>query len=321
MLVAVACASERTEEEVREPAASVQIAAEPIQPLDPLPVDDRLVELGGRLFHDVRLSGDNTLSCASCHAIPSGGDDGRPTSVGIGGAVGPINAPTVLNSALNVAQFWDGRAADLQEQAAGPVLNPAEMGGSWPVVVARLQQDRQLRAAFDALFEDGVTSSNITRALAEYETSLITVDAPFDRWLRGERGVLPEEAVRGYGRFKELGCVSCHQGRGVGGNLFQRFGVMGDYFADRGDPTDADLGRFAVTHEERDRHRFKVPMLRNVALTAPYFHDGSAATLEEAVQTMGFYQLGRRLEPDEVDDLVAFLESLTGEIPDTTRYR
>ncbi len=320
-LAAVGCGPPPAPEEEVSKEVAVTYQSEPIQALEvPPDLDPLLVDLGGRLFHDVRLSADASLSCASCHAIPLGGDDGRPASIGIGGAVGPINAPTVLNSGFNIAQFWDGRAETLEEQVNGPVTHPEEMGSTWEGVVGRLRAVPAYQRDFDQAFADGVTEANVRASIAEYERSLVTVDSPFDRWLGGDEDALADEALEGYGLFKSLGCVACHQGRNVGGNLFQTFGVMGDYFADRGDITEVDLGRFRVTGNPRDRHRFRVPALRNVALTAPYFHDGTAATLDEAVQTMARYQLGRRIETSEVSAIVAFFESLTGELPSVEEY-
>ncbi len=322
ILSLAACTGTPDEIALLDTQEAAEYGREPIQPLElPKDLDQARVTLGGALFHDVRLSVDDSLSCASCHSIPDGGDDGRPTSIGVGGTIGPINAPTVLNSSLNLSQFWDGRAATLEDQVDGPVTHPGEMGSTWAEVIDKLSADAQTRARFDAVFEDGVTQQNIAAAIAEYERSLITIDSPFDRWLRGDPSALSGEAIEGYQLFKDLGCASCHQGRNAGGNMYQRFGVMGDYFADRGDPTEADVGRFAVTGLEQDRHKFRVPSLRNVALTAPYFHDGTAVTLRDAVSTMGLYQLGRRLSEEEIDKLEAFLESLTGQLPSVERYQ
>jgi cytochrome c peroxidase len=225
----------------------------------------------------------------------------------------------VLNAALNFVQFWDGRAPDLATQAAGPVENPIEMGAQWPQVVERVRADPTYRAAFTAAgFTDGVTKANITNAIAEYERSLRT-PSRFDRYLLGEDDALTETERRGYETFKSVGCVSCHMGAGIGGTMFQRMGLRRDYFADRGNLTEADNGRFNVTHQEADRHVFKVPMLRNVELTAPYFHDGTQATLEDAVRAMGRYQLGLELTASQVEDIVAWLKSLTGELPPHAR--
>lgn len=282
-------------------------------PQPPLLQPDR-VALGERLFRDPRLSADQSLACISCHRFDLGGADGRSVSVGVGGALGSVNAPSVFNSSLQFAQFWDGRVSDLREQVAGPLHNPVEMASSWPQVLERLQSDETIRRDFARAYPDGLNAANVADAIATFEQSLITVDAPFDRFLRGDRSAIGELALDGYHRFRDLGCISCHQGVLLGGNMFQKFGILGDYFAGR-PLAQADLGRYNVTGREEDRHVFKVPGLRNVALTAPYFHDGSAATLEAAVAVMGRYQLGRELQPDDVRALVAFLQSLTGRQP------
>ncbi len=291
---------------------------EPLLPLEPLEVNMEKVALGRRLFHDTRLSGDGTISCSTCHSLDNGGAEPRRTSTGIRGQIGPINSPTVLNSALNFVQFWDGRARDLREQAAGPVENPIEMGATWDQVVAKLGEDESYRTAFAALYPDGITKANVTDAIAEYERLLIT-PSPFDRYLRGERDAISEAAREGYETFKSVGCTACHTGRNVGGTMYQKMGLVRDYFADRGNLTDADLGRFNVTQAASDRHFFKVPTLRNVALTAPYLHDGSQATLPDVVRVMGRYQLGRELTDAQVAGIVAFLESLTGTLPEGAR--
>lgn len=290
-----------------------------LRPLPELPpLRPERVALGARLFVDTRLSADYSLACISCHRFDLGGADGLPVSVGILGREGGINAPSVFNSGLNFVQFWDGRALTLQEQAAGPIHNPLEMGASWSLVIERLGADESMRQAFRQAYPDGLTAANIADALASFEQSLLTLDSPFDRYLRGDEEALDELARAGYQRFRDFGCVSCHQGVLLGGNMFQKFGVLGDYFADR-PLTAADLGRYNVTGREEDRHVFKVPGLRNVALTAPYFHDGSAPTLEVAVAIMGRYQLGRDLAAEDVKAIVAFLNSLTGRIPATGR--
>ncbi len=289
------------------------VRSEPISPLPEPPLEPiAKVALGDRLFHDPRLSSDGTVACAGCHDLGKGGTDRRARSLGVGGAVGSINAPTVFNAAFNFAQFWDGRAATLEAQVAGPLHDPAEMASNWTRVVASLQADPDYRRGFAAVYPDGITPDNVSDAIASFERTLVTPDAPFDRYLRGDREAIPPDAVEGYARFKSFGCTSCHQGVNVGGNLFQRFGAMGDYFADRGNVTRADLGRFNVTGREADRHVFKVPSLRNVAVTAPYFHDGSAQTLDEAVAVMGRYQLGREIEAEDRRLIVAFLRTLTG---------
>lgn len=270
-------------------------------------------ELGRRLFHETRLSSDGTVSCASCHNLERGGVDGRRVSVGVNGALGKVNAPTVFNAVFNVAQFWDGRAATLAEQAGGPIVNPVEMAARWPDVLQRLEADASYRQAFLAVF--GTASpqpQHVTEALAAFERTLITPNSRFDQYLMGVANVLNAQELRGYQRFQDLGCVSCHQGRGIGGNLFQPFGVMLSS-ADMERWGSSFPGRHAVTGLEHDRGVVKVPSLRNVALTAPYFHDGGVATLEEAVWIMGKAQLGRDLPRQTVDDLAAFLRTLTGQ--------
>lgn len=289
---------------------------QPLRPLPPLPdLPAERVLLGQRLFTDTRLSADYSLACISCHRFDLGGADGRRVSLGINGAKGPINAPTVFNSGLNFVQFWDGRAITLQEQAAGPIHNALEMGSSWAQVLERLAADEGMRRDFAAAYPDGLTAANVADAIASFEQSLLTVDSPFDRFLRGDSQALGELEIDGYHRFRDFGCISCHQGALLGGNMFQKFGVLGDYFAGRA-VSQADLGRYNVTGRDEDRHVFKVPSLRNVALTAPYFHDGSADSLATAVAVMGRYQLGRDLSPDDVKAIVAFLNSLTGKIPE-----
>ncbi len=289
-------------------------AAEPIRPLPPAPAVDAVKRaLGERLFHDASLSSDGSVSCASCHDLQRGGVDGLPVSVGVGGQLGPINAPTVFNSSLNFRQFWDGRAADLAEQADGPVHAPAEMNTSWEAMAEKLRADSSYVAAFTQVYgKDGLTATAIKDAIVAFETTLLT-PSRFDDFLQGDTNALTDNEKQGYALFKSYGCVACHQGVNVGGNMFQTFGVMGDYFADRGgDLTEQDLGRFAVTGKEYDRHQFKVPTLRNIALTAPYFHDASAVDLDRAVEVMGIYQLGRPIDPQDRALILQFLHSLTG---------
>jgi cytochrome c peroxidase len=294
-------------------AASAQVLDEPLKPLpEKLDLDARRVSLGRQLFHDKRLSKDNSLACASCHDLSKGGVDGRKTAVGIGGQVGPINTPTVLNSGLNFRQFWNGRAASLEEQAAGPVHNPGEMGSNWKEVLGKLGQDKKVISQFDAIYGDGLQPANIQDAIATFERSLIT-PSRFDRYLRGDSGAINEDERTGYQMFKNYGCIACHQGVNIGGNMYQTFGVLGNYFQDRGNLTEADLGRYAVTKRESDRYVFKVPSLRNVELTAPYFHDGSAQNLEAAVDVMFRYQLGRIAPASDKALIVKFLKTLTAE--------
>lgn len=315
-LVAAAC---------KEPVATRQQGAQPQrveeqaaarEPLEPLPeppaLDARRVALGRKLFHDKRLSSDDSVACSSCHELARGGDDGIARSVGVKQRTGAINAPSVYNAGLNFAHFWDGRAKTLEEQVDGPVTNPLEMASRWEDVIPKLERDPAVAAEFRAAFPDGVTPSNVRKAIADFERTLVTRGSPFDRFLRGDQAALSPVARQGYETFKSVGCTACHQGANVGGNMFQRFGVLGDYFADRGNVSEADYGRYNVTKNEADRFVFRVPSLRNVEHTAPYFHDGSAPTLEQAVQTMAKYQLGRRLKDEQVAAIIAFLKSLSG---------
>ncbi|MEM9602838.1 MAG: cytochrome c peroxidase [Pseudomonadota bacterium] len=272
--------------------------------------DDPRIQLGKLLFHDTRLSHDRSISCASCHQVARGGADARPVSIGVNDVRGRRNAPSVLNSVHNFRQFWDGRASDLKAQATGPITNPAEMASDWSVVIERLQADGALSTRFRDAGYEAVDRDAVTDAIAAYESALIT-PAPFDRWLLGDLDALDGEALRGSQRFVDLGCVSCHQGKNVGGNMFQKFGVVGDYYADHGGGTDADLGRFNVTQRPQDKHVFKVPSLRNVMETAPYFHDGSVERIEDAIRIMARYQLGRELDDEDVQLLKAFLGALS----------
>jgi cytochrome c peroxidase len=287
---------------------------EPLSPIHmPVGLDERKVALGRQLFHDPRLSSDNSVSCATCHDLAHGGVDRLERSIGVDGKKGEFNAPTVYNAVLNFRQFWDGRVTTLEEQVSGPILNPVEMASTWAQALAKLRADKQTVAQFRAIYGSEPTVAAVQNAIAEFERSLIT-PSRMDRWLLGEADAVTQEELEGYRLFRRHGCVACHQGENVGGNLFQRFGVMQDYFMGRKiDDSDPDMGRFRVTKREEDRFVFKVPSLRNVALTAPYFHDASAATLEEAVAKMGRFQLGVDLPPEDIASIVRFLHTLTGE--------
>lgn len=298
--------------ESSQPAADT--STEPITPLpQTLVLDQRKVELGRRLFHEARLSGDGSISCASCHNLATGGVDRLPHSLGIGRKEGAINAPTVFNSGFNFRQFWNGRAENLEEQAGGPLLSSMEMGGTWQKAIEVLSGDPAYAAEFAVLYPDGIQPDNVKNAIATFERSLITPNSRFDRFLRGDASALSETERRGYLLFKRIGCISCHQGMNIGGNIYQKLGIMEDYFAARGHINAADFGRFNVTGREEDRFYFKIPSLRNVALTAPYLHDGTAKTLNDVVRVMARFQLGVRLDQAEEAEIVAFLRTLTGE--------
>jgi cytochrome c peroxidase len=260
----------------------------------------------------VRLSGDNSLSCASCHGLDLGGTDRAKTSTGIRGQLGPINSPTVYNAVFAHRQFWDGRAADLVEQASGPVHNPLEMGSNWAEVLPKLEADTAFVQQFLATYP-ALTGDHIADAIAAFESTLVTPNARFDQFLMGKADAITAEERSGYELFKANACATCHVGKAIGGQSFEYMGHRRDYFADRGNVGEVDFGRFNVTKESLDRHKFKVPTLRNVAQTAPYFHDASAADLAAAVRTMSKYNGAREFAPAEVDQLVAFLKTLTGE--------
>lgn len=289
--------------------------AEPIQVLEmPKNLNSKKVALGDMLFHDKRLSGDNTISCATCHGLNKGGAEPMNTSTGIHGQKGPINSPTVYNSGYNFAQFWDGRAKDLFEQADGPVNNPIEMGSNWKQVIEKLSKDKEFVKQFAQVYPDGLNDKNIRDSIAEFEKSLVTINSPFDKYLNGDQSAISDKAKQGYELFKSKGCTSCHNGPSVGGNSYQKFGLVKDYFTVRGGKiTEADLGRYNVTKKEEDKYFFKVPSLRVAVLTAPYFHDASAKTIEEAIVIMGRHQLGVELNTDEVAAIKEFLKSLVGE--------
>jgi cytochrome c peroxidase len=295
-------------------AGAGAITNEPIQPIPlSLKQDRGRARLGARLFSDPSLSGNGRVSCASCHNLSLAGADGRQHSPGLNGKLTAVNTPTVLNAALNFRQFWDGRADSLEMQVDHVIRNPDEMGGNWQDVLRKIAADASYKAAFSASYQDGVTQANVQNAIASFERTLITPNSRFDRYLRGEQDAINAAEKAGYAKFKQYGCIACHQGVNVGGNMFQKFGVMGNYFEGRGKLSPADLGRFNVTGQDGDRHVFKVPSLRNVANTAPYFHDGSVATLREAVDIMFRFQLGRVASTGDKDSIILFLNTLTGE--------
>jgi len=284
----------------------------PITPLPQhIPTNPKKVALGKALFFDPILSKNGTVSCASCHDLLEGGDDGRVVSIGINGKKGNVNAPTVLNAVFNFRQFWDGRAKDLQEQAAGPIENPVEMGNHFDNLIKTLKNS-PYKEQFEDIYPDGITKANITDAIAEFEKTLITIDSPFDRYLRGDKNAITQNQKEGYALFQTKGCIACHHGRNVGGNLFNKFGVIISI-------DDANLGRYNVTHNESDKYFFKVPSLRNITLTAPYFHNGSVWDLKEAVYFMAKHQLGRAITEEEVNKIIDFLHSLTGQTPMSIR--
>jgi cytochrome c peroxidase len=288
---------------------------EPLVPLPPAPaIDPDKMRLGEKLFHDVRLSRGGTLACASCHRLDQGGDDGNhvrsPSSRE--GEVLDFNTPTVFNAALNFRLNWRGNFRTFEEQNETVLLDPRLMNTTWEELLPKLRADPDYNAAFAAIYGDGPEPAHVLDALATFQRSLLTPDAPFDRYLRGQRGAITKAEEQGYRLFKGYGCTACHQGVNVGGNLFQRFGIFNNPFPQAYPMTKADLGRFAITGQEVDRHVFRVPSLRNVDVTAPYLHDGRAPTLERAVEIMARTQLGKALTEQEISLIVGFLHTLTG---------
>lgn len=285
----------------------------PIVPIKPATgLDARKVALGRRLFNDTRLSGNGSTACVTCHDLSQGGVDHLMHPEGPKGARGSINTLTVFNSSRNFTLTWNGRVRTLAQLIDMTVTSPRMLGSRWANVVARIKAVPDYLDAFGRIYAEGVSKNTITDALAEFDRSLVTPGSRFDQYLMGDTNALTPEERRGYELFKSYGCTSCHQGMNVGGNMFQVFGVMADYFADRGHVTRVDLGRFNVTGNELDRYVFRVPSLRNVAVTAPYFHDGTAPTLADAIDDMAKYQLGRPMPKEDQDDIVKFLMTLTG---------
>ncbi|WP_096896102.1 cytochrome-c peroxidase [Candidatus Scalindua japonica] len=291
---------------------------EPIKPISiNFDYNRAKVELGKKLFFEPRLSKSGWITCNSCHNLATGGADNLPTSIGHKWFLGPINSPTVLNSKFNLAQFWDGRAKDLKEQAGGPIANPLEMGSNHELAVSILQSIPEYVQWFSEIYgldemygDEIITIDQVTDAIAAFEETLVTPNSNFDNWLNGYDNSISEIEKEGYDLFKEKGCIVCHNGVGVGGNSYQKFGIAKPY-----DKDTHTLGRYNVTKDEKDKYVFKVPLLRNIELTAPYFHDASTWDLAEAVNIMNEYQLGLKLTDSETSKIVAFLRTLTGDQP------
>lgn len=273
-----------------------------------IPYDKEKAMLGKQLYMDTSLSKDGKVSCNTCHDLKRYGVDNEIFSIGADGVLDePFNSPTTFNSVFNFVQFWDGKAKNLADQAKNPFTNPKEMAlKDEAEVVKRVEANAKYKASFDKIYGE-ITMQNITDAIAEFEKTLITPNSLFDRYLNGDENAISSQAKRGWEAFKSNGCVACHQGQNVGGTMYQKIGIFEPY------PNQENLGRYEITKIESDKMVFKVPSLRNVAKTAPYYHDGSIPTLDACVQFMAYYQLGRFLDQQTVDDIVAFLESLTGE--------
>lgn len=280
------------------------------EPITPIPLeiefDKEKANLGKELFFDPILSKDNTISCHSCHILEQGGDDNLQFSFGVDGKVGNMNSPTVFNSTFNFVQFWDGRAKNLQEQAQGPITNEVEMAHTFEEII-KILNNTEYKEKFRKIYKDGVTKNNITDSLAQFQKTLITPNSPFDKYLRGDKNAISKEQKQGYELFKNQGCIACHHGVNVGGNLYAKFGLISELQSD-------SKGRYEVTKNELDKYYFKVPTLRNIELTSPYLHDGRIEELEDIVKFMAHYQLGKSLSEEEVKKIVLFLKSLTGDL-------
>jgi cytochrome c peroxidase len=291
--------------------------AEAQEPITPIPLslalDPQRVALGERLFHEVRLSHDNTRSCATCHPLEQGGMDGRPRALAANETFPLRNTPTIFNAGLNAAFNWDGIVDTLEAHAEMVLLSPNLMNTTWPELLAKLQADADYVTRFNTAYAGGLMPANVLDALVTFERSLLTPNARFDRYLRGELHELTVPEQQGYRLFKSYGCVACHQGMNIGGNMYQKFGIFAAPDGMDSPAPIVDLGRYVVTKVPRDREVFRVPSLRNVAVTAPYFHDGREPTLEGAVETMARVQLGRIITPEEIGLIVQFLHTLTGE--------
>lgn len=308
--------------------AGVAAAQEALPKSPPIPKDNPMtpakIELGKQLFFDPRLSRPGTISCNSCHNVMAGGDDNRAFSVGFKAQLGGRSAPTVWNAAYQSIQFWDGRADTLEEQSKGPLINPVEMGmDAHTVVIGRITKIKGYQDQFAKVFgKDSMTIDNVAKAIAAYERTLITPDAPFDKFIRGNKKAMNAAQVKGFEDFKTVGCIACHSGPNfsgpalpVGTAFFQKFPTFPDAELEKKYAFSKDLGRHDVTKQEGDKNLFRVPTLRNIALTAPYFHNGSVQTLNEAVRIMAKTQLNRVLTNEEAASIETFLGALTGVFP------
>lgn len=290
------------------------------------PSTEAKIELGKMLYFDTRFSLTGTVSCFSCHNVMEGGDDHRPTSIGIHGQVGGRNAPTVWNSAFLSAQFWDGRAPTLEEQAKGPPVNPVEMGMSnLNATIDRIRAIPGYKPYFSAAFGEGdtMTMDNAAKAIAAYERTLITPNSAYDRYVKGDKTAMTEQQIRGMDTFVKTGCTACHSGPAFNGStnlpmgqgFFMKFPLFPGSAYETQYKLDEDLGRYTVTQKDADKHMWRVQTLRNLSYTAPYFHNGQVKSLDEAVRVMAKVQLNKDLSDSEVQDIVAFLTALDGPFP------
>ncbi|MCI5166654.1 MAG: cytochrome-c peroxidase [Candidatus Electrothrix sp. GM3_4] len=303
---------------VSQGASTARAADKQLEPIVPATgINKEKAELGKKLFFDPRLSKSGFISCNSCHNLSRGGTDNLKTSIGHKWQQGPINSPTVLNSSMNFVQFWDGRADTLKDQAGGPIANPGEMAFTHDLAEEVLQSIPAYVAAFKSIFgkdeiDNKIDIDQVTDALAEFEKTLVTPNSRFDKWLKGDKDAMTADEQTGYKLFMDSGCISCHYGAAMNSSSFQRMGVAEEYKAKSQSPTE---GRKDVTGKDIHRFMFKVPTLRNIELTYPYFHDGGVQTLSEAVDTMARHQLNKKFSKEENAQLVAFLKTLTGDQP------
>jgi cytochrome c peroxidase len=312
--------------------SAVSLAQEALPKKVEIPADNKIsddkIVLGKTLFFDPRLSKDGTVSCNSCHNVMSGGDDNRSFSAGVGAKLGGRSAPTVWNAAFMSVQFWDGRAATLEDQAKGPLVNPIEMAmPDHKAVMDRISKIPGYKKMFDKAFGagDNLTIDNLAKAIASYERTLITPNSRFDQYISGKKKALTEIEVKGYEIARTTGCFTCHSGTNFAGpklppgtGFYMKFPMFPGSAYDKKYDLTKDLGRFAVTKNDNDKHMWRVPTWRNIALTAPYFHNGSVPTLEEAVRVMAKTQLNKELSDEDTQSIVAFLKSLTGVMPNQT---
>jgi len=276
--------------------------------------DQRKAALGEKLFADKTLSSDGSVSCASCHALDKGGSDQLKVSVGVGGKAGTLNAPTVFNAAYSIGQFWNGRAKNLRAQVDFAVSDPNELASNWQQVIESIRKNNNYIAEFKELYPDGVTARSVSDVIGSYEETLLTPGSRFDKFLAGDANALNADEKAGFEVFKKHECYDCHSGPALGGLSYELMGYSKDYFATKSNLTKEDDGRANISYSKNDLHRFKVPTLRNVALTYPYLHDGSAATLDDVVKIMSDYQVEKPLNAEERKQVVAFLRSLTGSL-------
>jgi len=290
-------------------------SAEVITPI-PLEIkyDKQKALLGKKLFYDTRLSKDDTISCAVCHIIEDGGDDNIKYSFGVDGQQGILNSPTVLNAVFNFSQMRDGSAKDLADQVHMPLTNPIEMGATYKDIILKLKDDKEYKKLFKKIYDEDINKENINNALSQYQTALITPNSRFDQYLRGDKNALSQDEKEGFELFKKNGCAACHNGVNIGGNLYQKVGILTPYKYNEIDKIH-ELGRYSVTKKEHDRNLVKVPMLRNIELTAPYLHNGSIKELSTMVRFMLKYQVGIKQSDENIGKIVKYLKTLTGDIP------